>query len=113
MDNMKRFWTPQEDEFGPSVLSLQSPVRLGFPGRRVYDKYLIYAALLTPSVRGETLYANAKLAYKYNRPLVLKSPSYCPCSMAAEMFPDAKLRIHRNPFPFSVNEGCFSQHRHR
>ncbi len=106
MDNVEMGGsTPQEDEFALSVLSLESPL-LGwvFPNRRAfYDKYLTMRDVSeTERVlwRDTFMQFLQKLTFKYNRPLVLKSPPHTArIRLLLGMFPSAKfVHIHRNPF---------------
>jgi hypothetical protein len=97
--------TPQEDEFALSVLSLQSPL-LGWVFQRdrsTHDRFLTFAKA-TPEERARWrssfLDFLRKLSWKYDRPLVLKSPPHTArIPLLLEMFPDARfIHIHRNPF---------------
>jgi hypothetical protein len=96
---------PQEDEFALCSLTGRSYLMtLAFPRRsRHYERFLTlrevsqrelqeWKAALTGFVQ--------KLAYKYRRPLVLKSPGHTArIGYLLELFPDARfIHIHRNPF---------------
>jgi hypothetical protein len=106
MDNVE--WSmrsPQEDEFAVCVSSLVSPC-MGwvFPQRREhYDKFLTLRDVSESDVaRWRDAFSRflKKLTWKYERPLVLKSPPHtCRIRLLLEMFPNAKfVHIHRDPY---------------
>ncbi|MSR58035.1 MAG: sulfotransferase [Planctomycetaceae bacterium] len=106
MDNVEwSMLSPQEDEFALAVTSLRSPY-LGwvFPNRREhYDRHLTLRGLPESDVapwREALLLFLKKLTWKYQRPLVLKSPPHtCRIRLLLEMFPRARfVHIHRNPY---------------
>lgn len=96
---------PQEDEFALCVATFLSPY-MGwvFPRHReVYQRYLTFRDVVPEDVarwKGAFIYYLKKLAFKYHRPLVLKSPPHtCRIRLLLEMFPDARfVHIHRDPF---------------
>jgi LPS sulfotransferase NodH len=97
--------SPGEDEFGVCAISLRSPV-LGwtFPRREAfYDRYLTFRKASADDIRrwqdGLRLFLK-KLTWKYQRPLILKSPQHTArIRLLLEMFPDARfIHIHRNPY---------------
>ncbi len=106
MDNMSQdVTTPQEDEFATCVATGCSPyLGLVFPRRREhYDKYLSFHGIPEQEVRrwqeGLVTFVK-KLAWKYKRPLVLKSPPHTSrIQLLLNLFPRARFgHIHRNPF---------------
>jgi len=106
MDNMEvKFDSPAEDEFALALLSLRSPLlSWPFPRReKFYDRYLTLRGVSDTEVEiwKESLsLLLKKLTLKYQRQLVLKSPSHtCRIKMILDMFPDARfIHIHRNPY---------------
>jgi len=106
MDNMAMgFQTPQEDEFGPALITgMSSYFGMSFPRRmQDYDRYLTFHDV--PRVEREEwkagfLWFLKKLTLKYKRRLVLKSPPHTArIRLLLELFPDAKfIHIHRNPY---------------
>jgi LPS sulfotransferase NodH len=106
MDNMQvTAYTPGEDEFATAVMSLRSPL-LGwaFPRREAhYDRYLTFQDVPEADVvrwRAALLWFLQKLTWRYQRPLLLKSPAHTGrIRLLLEMFPDARfVHIHRDPF---------------
>lgn len=96
---------PAEDEMAAIILAGVSPYLSGvFPRRAtVYDSHLTFEnASETDLQRWQhaTLLFYAKLTLRYDRPLVVKSPTHTArIRWLLEMFPDAKfVHIHRNPF---------------
>ena len=106
MDNMKvTFRSPGEDEFAVSVLSLRSPVvAWSFPRNEArYDRYLTFRGVPEEDVarwRKGFLWFLKKLTYRYDRPLLLKSPAHTGrIRMLLELFPDARfVHMHREPY---------------
>lgn len=106
MDNIE--WTvqsPQEDEFAQCVTTFKSPY-MGwmFPAQReAYDRYLtlrdVGARELAQWKAGLVAFLQ-RLTLKYQRPLLLKSPTHtCRIKLLLELFPQAKfLHVRRNPF---------------
>lgn len=112
MDNVEmKGSAPQEDEFALAVLSLRSPL-LGWVFQRKrahYDQFLTLNEISPDDLerwRNELLRFMQKLTWRYDRPLVLKSPPHTArIRRLLEMFPDAKfVHIHRNPF--AVFQSC-------
>jgi omega-hydroxy-beta-dihydromenaquinone-9 sulfotransferase len=106
MDNMVlSFESPQEDEFAPLLMTLQS-VYLGisFPRRADdYAKYLTFREAPREDVerwqQAFILFCK-KLSLYDERSLLLKSPGHTArIRMLLEMFPDARfIHIHRDPY---------------
>ena len=106
MDNIE--WTmrsPQEDEFALSTMTFKSPcMGWSFPDRRDhYDRYLTLRDVSDREVEEwqASLMAYLKrLTWKYNRPLVLKSPPHTArIERLLEIFPRAKfVHVHRDPY---------------
>jgi hypothetical protein len=106
MDNVE--WTlrsPQEDEFAIcNATCISSCVGWVFPQRR--DYYLRYLTMRDASEDEVERWKSAfvqflkKLTWKYNRPLVLKSPQHtCRIRLLLELFPEARfVHIHRDPY---------------
>jgi hypothetical protein len=106
MDNMEvTFRSPGEDEAALAVISLRSPL-IGwlFPRREEhYDRYLTFRGVAEKDVaRWKTALVGfmKKLTWRYDRPLLLKSPAHTGrIRLLLEMFPDARfVHIHRNPY---------------
>ncbi len=114
MDNMAlSFQSPQEDEFAPLLTSLLSPyLGISFPreaGR--YNRYLTFENATPGEIqqwKEAFTWFLKKLTFKYDRPLLLKSPPHTArIRLLLEMFPDAKfVHIHRHP------EDVFRSFRH-
>ena len=94
-----------EDEFALCNSTFHSPnMSIAFPHREDhYDKYLTLRDV-PPEHRREWRDAMImflkKLTWKYERPIVLKSPQHTArIRMLVEMFPDARfIHIHRDPY---------------
>ncbi|MDB4793015.1 sulfotransferase [bacterium] len=105
-DNVRQHWEmPYEDEIAIATLTLRSPYLCGlFPHRTEnYDRYLNFDDVPSHEVdewRAGFMLFLKKLTWKYQRPLVLKSPTHtCRIRLLLELFPNAKfIHIHRNPF---------------
>jgi omega-hydroxy-beta-dihydromenaquinone-9 sulfotransferase len=106
MDNMQlSFQSPQEDEFAPLLLSLQS-LYLGISFPRHADQYARYLTFRDVPREQVEAWKNAllgfcrKLTLKYGRALLLKSPPHTArIRLLLEMFPEARfVLIHRNPY---------------
>jgi hypothetical protein len=105
VDNMRfGFSVPYEDEFS-TVGSLCSPLLWWvFPRcENHYSKYYTFQGVPEEAIerwRKALLQFHKKLTWKYNRPLVLKSPPHtCRIKLLLDMFPDARfVHIYRNPF---------------
>ncbi len=117
MDNI--VWnmrSPQEDEFALCITTFKSPC-MGWivPQRReYYDRYLTFRDVPQSEIaewRGGFMLFLKKLTYKYQRPLVLKSPQHTArIKLLLEMFPGARfVHIHRNPLTvFQSSKKTFS-----
>jgi omega-hydroxy-beta-dihydromenaquinone-9 sulfotransferase len=96
---------PHEDEFALAAMTALSPyVGLAFPRNLPhYDRFL---TLRDASPEELDRWKNSivtffqKLTWKYQRPLILKSPTHtCRIRVLLELFPDAKfVHIRRHPF---------------
>ena len=106
MDSMQvTYRSPGEDEGGLAVLCLRSPaIAWMFPRfEEFYDRFLTFEDASEADTR---LWQNAldlfmrKLTLRYQRPLVMKSPTHTArIKLILELFPDAKfVHIHRNPY---------------
>src|SRR5258708_3488246 len=96
---------PWEEEFALSQTTLMSPyMSWVFPHRADhYDRYVTFRDVPAPDVeRWKQAFVKLlkKLAWKYQRPLVLKSPPHTGrIKLLLEMFPDARfVHIHRDPY---------------
>jgi hypothetical protein len=95
---------PQEDEFAQCALTgLSFALGWAFPRSTRYDKYLTFRAASREEIRRwqAALYGIVqKLSFKYDRPLILKSPGHTGrIRMLLEVFPEARfVHIHRHPF---------------
>ncbi len=106
MDNVTvDFLSPQEEEFAIAVMTLQSSLlNWIFPKNKSYiDKYLDFKNLSTTEIKSWEsiyLYYLKKITYKYEKQLLLKSPSNTgKIRLLLELFPNAKfIHIHRNPY---------------
>ena len=106
MDNVEvTYKSPAEDEFGIAMLSLRSPmVAWCFPLReKYYDRFLTFRRASQKEIdawKSATLFFLKKLTLRYNRRLVLKSPTHTArIRLLLEMFPNALfIHIHRDPF---------------
>lgn len=106
MDNMQvTYRSPGEDEAALAVKSLRSPM-LGwtFPRReRFYDRYYTFRDVPQHEVKAwqdALVWFLKKLTWRYNRPLVLKSPTHTGrIRVLLELFPKARfIHIHRDPY---------------
>jgi hypothetical protein len=96
---------PQEDEFALCSLTGHSFLMgWAFPRRAEhYDRYLTLRGLSERELadwKAALTWFVRKLAFKYGRPLVLKSPGHTGrIQVLLELFPDARfVHIHRNPY---------------
>jgi hypothetical protein len=94
-----------EDELAACATTFLSPyLGSAFPEREaVYDRYLTFDGVPASEIgRWKTALVRflKKLALKYERPIVLKSPPHtCRIKLLLEAFPDARfIHIHRNPY---------------
>ena len=105
MDEMAMgFALPQEDEFAPCMDTLKSSyLGISFPRRQQhFDRYLTFDDVPADEIndwKDSLLTFCKKLTYKYQRPLLLKSPSHTArIRHLLEWFPDARfVHIHRHP----------------
>ncbi len=106
MDNITvNFLSPQEEEFAIAVMTLQSSLlNWIFPKNISYiDKFLNFKNLSSAEInKWKTIYLYylKKLTYKYEKQLLLKSPSNTgKIRFLLDLFPNAKfIHIHRNPY---------------
>lgn len=106
MDNMAlKFSSPQEDEFAPLLMTLQSVyMGISFPKRTEhYEKYLTFKGVPRNDVKkwqDAFVMFCKKLSLNNNRSLLLKSPPHTArIRTILEMFPDARfIHIHRDPY---------------
>jgi hypothetical protein len=96
---------PNEDEFALGGTTLTSPyLGLVFPRRQEqYDPFLTFrgtAAGVVARWKAGLVHFLRKLTWKYDRPLVLKSPPHtCRIRLLLDLFPDARfVHIRRNPY---------------
>ncbi|VAX05786.1 hypothetical protein MNBD_GAMMA19-530 [hydrothermal vent metagenome] len=106
MDNMAMsFSEPQEDELGLSMVCLRSLYfGITFPRlEKHFSQYLTFDNA-EPQAREDFKQALAwfvrKLTLKYDKPIVIKSPSHTArIKLLLELYPDARfVHIHRNPY---------------
>ena len=106
MDNMQlKVNSPQEDEFAIALMTLQSYyLALSFPdAEQHYERYLTLENLTPDELQHwqhKFLWFLQKLTFKYQRPLVLKSPPHTArIRLLLKLFPQAKfIHIHRHPY---------------
>jgi hypothetical protein len=106
MDNMAlSFQSPQEDEFAPCLMSLRSLyLGISFTRREEhYTRYLTFRDVPREELdawKAAFVWFLKKLTFKYQRPVVLKSPPHTArIRLLLEMFPGARfVHIHRNPY---------------
>jgi LPS sulfotransferase NodH len=105
MDNVAfGFAEPQEDEFALCPLIGGFTMGWAFPRRaRFYNRYLTLReapANEAAEWKAALTWFLQKLAFKYGKPLVLKSPGHtCRIRVLLELFPEARfVHIRRNPF---------------
>jgi len=106
MDEVRMsFRTPNEDEFALCQMTLCSPyLGFTFPRRKShYDQFLTFRGVSDDVVtrwKDAFVHFLKKLTWKYDRPLVLKSPTHtCRIKLLLELFPNARfVHIHRNPY---------------
>lgn len=99
------FETPQEEEFATCNATFLSPY-IGWALPRCeddYEKYLTFRDVPAEEVqqwKAALVLFLKKLTWKYDRPLVLKSPPHtCRIGLLLELFPGARfIHIHRNPY---------------
>lgn len=106
VDNIQfGFNRPQEDEFALCNATLLSPYAgWAFPrDRTYYDRYLTLREVSPTEVevwKEAFMLFLRKLTWKYDRPLILKSPPHtCRIKLLLELFPDARfVHICRDPY---------------
>lgn len=116
-DNMRfGFNMPAEDEFALCTATRKSPMLSWVFPRRAdhYDRYLTLGDISPEElVEWKQGFARLvrKLAWKYRKPLVLKSPPHTArIRLLLELFPDARfIHIHRHPYAVFQS----AQHLHR
>lgn len=96
---------PQEDEFAfCSMTGRAVPTGWSFPRNDdYYQRYLTLEKLTAHELaewKAALAYFVHKLAFKYQKPIVLKSPGHtCRIKVLLELFPNARfVHIHRNPY---------------
>lgn len=106
IDNVElSFEVPYEDEFATCVATQLSPyTSMAFPHQEEQNFRYMTLRDISPDElsrwRGALMDLLRKLTWKYDKPLILKSPAHtCRIRLLLEMFPDAKfVHIHRDPF---------------
>jgi hypothetical protein len=100
-----RISAPAEDEWAHCIATGLSPYMRYIAPRRAahYDRYMTFRDVPpqeTARWKRAFLLFLKKLTWKYQKPLVLKSPPHtCRLRLLLEMFPDARfIHIHRNPY---------------
>lgn len=112
MDDMElNFQAPQEDEFAPCLTNPRSLYHgISFPRREdEYARYLDFHGVPQGEIDAwKSAFTGflKKLTFKYQRPLVLKSPAHTArIRLLLELFPDARfVHIHRHPY--QVFQSC-------
>jgi hypothetical protein len=96
---------PWEEEFALGIMTQMSPyIGWVFPERaRHYERFLTFRDVPDSEVeiwKAAFLLFARKLTWKFQRPLILKSPpNTCRIKLILEMFPDARfVHIHRDPY---------------
>ncbi len=106
MDNMLvTFNSPGEDESAIAQMSFCSPL-IGWSFQKsngYYDRYLTFQEASQERIqrwKDSSMFFYKKLAYRYGKSLVLKSPiNTARIRLLVEMFPDARfVHVYRNPF---------------
>jgi len=105
-DNVEQSWqTPAEDEQALAILSrCSSTLSTLFPNNRAYfarfRSFEMVSEEEIENLKNAYRYYLRKLSWKYNRPLILKSPlNICRIRLLREMFPKARfVHIVRNPY---------------
>jgi hypothetical protein len=99
-----------EDEFALCAATALSPyMSSAFPRQQAfYDRYLTLRSVPDVEIarwKSALLLFLQKLTWKYQRPIVLKSPTHtCRIRLLLELFPDARfIHIHRNPYAVFVS----------
>ena len=96
---------PNEDEFATACASLCSPyMAWAFPRNAArYERYLTFRDAPEADLarwKAEFVRFLKKLSYRYDRPLLLKSPPHTArVRLLLDLFPDARfVHVHRDPF---------------
>jgi hypothetical protein len=105
-DNVKLdLMVPDEDEFAMCVSGFMSPYLTGVFPRRAehYDQFLTFRNAPPNAVeqwKSSLRMFLQKLTLKYDKPLILKSPTHTGrIKLMLDMFPDARfVHIHREPY---------------
>lgn len=105
-DNMRlALNVPDEDEFAMCVLGFMTPYLTGVFPRRAehYDQFLTFRNAPSSAVeqwKSSLRIFLQKLTLKYDKPLVVKSPTHTGrIKLLLDMFPDARfVHIHRDPY---------------
>ena len=105
-DNVAQgFDLPNEDEFATAAMSLCSPyMSWSFPrAAKHYEAYLTFRDVSdSDRLRWESSLITflKKLTFRYQRPLLLKSPPHTGrLAMLSRMFPEARfVHVHRDPY---------------
>lgn len=106
IDNVHaNFETPEEDELARCNATFLSPY-MGWVFPRCQDHYDRYLTLREAPDEEVAAWKAAfrhflkKLTWRYDRPLLLKSPPHtCRIRLLLEMFPEARfVHVHRNPY---------------
>lgn len=106
VDNMHLgFDVPFDDEYAICSATSHSP-QMGWAFPRSedhYDRYLTLGTIPSKEIvewKTALVLFYKKLTWKYQRPLLLKSPPFtCRIKLLLELFPDARfIHIHRNPY---------------
>lgn len=106
VDNISlSFEVPHEDEFATCNATFYSPyMTWAFPRwEDHYDRYLTFRGAPEEEIaqwKAALVLFLKKLTWKYDRPLLLKSPPHtCRIRLLFNMFPDARfIHIYRNPY---------------
>ncbi len=108
---------PQEDDFAIcGMTGMSFMMSIAFPRRAA--EYSRFITLKNTTAEEQSTWQSTmqhflkKLTYKYNKPLVLKSPAHTAhVRTLLSMFPDAKfVLIHRDPYEvFSSSMHCFNK----
>ncbi len=106
LDNVRLHWkVPYEDEFALATACARSPyLSWVWPSsHQSYDRYLTMRSVSEEDVRiwqASLMTFTKKLTFKYEKPLILKSPTHtCRVRLLLNLFPDARfVHVHRDPY---------------